>query len=754
MRSLHYALLLSTCIGMTFIPATQAQDAMNFDSVMGLGGMESTPKASTKVAASVTSYSNEPFIVVTELSIPDHWHAYYKNPGTFGEPIAYALTPVKGFKIDGPFWQTPTVGEGMTLFYGYSNKAKLAFRITPEADAPAEATFTTTMSWQMCDESSCAAPETKTNSITLKKGNGEAATDSAELLKGIAGVTTPSWAEGLQTRISHQQNTVTLHLKTAGKPLPDGKAYFFCDMGEILPTKPQELKKISDSEYDLVMSYNDDSDDMYENKLPKEVKARPLKQINGILQVGDDSIVISATDAPFSEASTTTSTSSANESGMSLWQIALFMFIGGIILNVMPCVFPVIGLKIMSFVQMSGGDRKKILTHSLVFVLGIMISFWVITAILIALKANMLSWSTIFEADFWVGNAADGVVNWAFWLENVWVNFFLLVLMFVLGLSMFGIFEIGVKATTIGGELQNKKGYAGSFWSGALATVISTPCSAPFLGQAIGATMLQPPLGIVICLSIMGLGMALPYIILGINPSLIKFLPKPGAWMESFKQAMSFLIFGTAAYFLWIYLAFFDAESDPQVHLMVFFGLVCLGLACWIYGKWCPMYQSKKSRIWGAVFTLIFGIAGVYLMLPTEAKAFISGEKTPSEASAKVAKSSNSIWKEWSPQAMQDALAAGKPVYVDFTARWCATCQVNKSTAYTDEVLALFEKHGVILMKADKTKPNKDIDLEIKRLKRTAVPVNVLYVPGKEPAITIEILTPGYMIDFINSNIK
>ncbi len=738
---------------MTFNPAAQAQDVMNFDSVMGLGGMESTPKATTKVAASVTNYGNEPFVVVTELSIPDHWHAYYKNPGTFGEPIAYALTPVKGFKIEGPFWQTPTLGEGMTLFYGYSNKAKLAFRITPEADAPAEATFTTTMSWQMCDESSCAAPETKTTSITLKKGNGEVSADSTELLKGIAGVTTPAWAEGLQTRISHQQKTVTLHLKTAGKPLPGDKAYFFCDMGEILPTKPQELKKISDSEYELLMSYNDDSDDMYENKLSKEEKAQPLKQISGILQVGDDSIVISTTDAPFTEASNTT-TATTNEDGMGLWQIALFMFIGGIILNVMPCVFPVIGLKIMSFVQMSGGDRKKILTHSLVFVLGIMISFWVITAILIALKANMLSWSTIFEAEFWVGNAADGVVNWAFWLENVWVNFFLLILMFVLGLSMFGIFEIGVKATTIGGELQNKKGYAGSFWSGALATVISTPCSAPFLGQAIGATMLQPPLGIVICLSIMGLGMALPYIILGINPSLIKFLPKPGAWMESFKQAMSFLIFGTAAYFLWIYLAFFDAESDPQVHLMVFFGLVCLGLACWIYGKWCPMYQSKKSRIWGAIFTLIFGIVGVYLMLPTEAKAFISGEKTPSESAAKVAKSGNSIWKEWSPQAMEEALAAGKPVYVDFTARWCATCQVNKSTAYTDEVLALFEKHGIILMKADKTKPNKDIDLEIKRLKRTAVPVNVLYVPGKEPAITIEILTPGYMIDFINSNMK
>ena len=134
----------------------------------------------------------------------------------------------------------------------------------------------------------------------------------------------------------------------------------------------------------------------------------------------------------------------------------------------------------------------------------------------------------------------------------------LLGLMLALGLSMFGVFEIGVKATTMGGELQHKKGYAGSFWSGALATVISTPCSAPFLGQAIGAAMLQPPLGIVLCLTMMGLGMSLPYIVLGAFPVLTKYLPKPGAWMESFKQAMSFLIFGTAAYFLWIYMAFFD----------------------------------------------------------------------------------------------------------------------------------------------------------------------------------------------------
>lgn len=222
----------------------------------------------------------------------------------------------------------------------------------------------------------------------------------------------------------------------------------------------------------------------------------------------------------------------------------------------------------------------------------------------------------IFSSEFWLGHGAEGVVNWAFWFENPWVNFCLLGLMLAMGLSMFGVFEIGVKATTMGNDLQHQKGYAGSFWSGALATVISTPCSAPFLGQAIGAAMLQPPLGIVLCLTMMGLGMSLPYIILGAFPVLTKYLPKPGAWMESFKQSMSFLMFGTAAYFLWIYIAFFDADNHPQDILFLFFGLVLFSMAFWVYGRWCPMYRSRKSRITGGVFSVIFLLAGLYYMLP------------------------------------------------------------------------------------------------------------------------------------------
>lgn len=198
-----------------------------------------------------------------------------------------------------------------------------------------------------------------------------------------------------------------------------------------------------------------------------------------------------------------------------------------------------------------------------------------------------------------------------------------------MGLSMFGVFEIGVKATTMGNDLQHRKGYAGSFWSGALATVISTPCSAPFLGQAIGAAMLQPPLGIVLCLTMMGLGMSLPYIILGAFPVLTRYLPKPGAWMESFKQSMSFLMFGTAAYFLWIYMAFFDAENHPQDILFLFFGLVLFSMAFWVYGRWCPMYRSRKSRITGGVFSVIFLLAGLYYMLPPEGAAWVRPRVPP-----------------------------------------------------------------------------------------------------------------------------
>lgn len=756
------ALYLGLLAGMAGSAEAQDFGAISFGSAGDFG----TPQATGTAKAAVESYGKQPFVVVAELTLPDHWHVYYKNPGTVGLPLEAALKETPGFRIEGPFWQTPELGRGIVNFYGYSGKAKLAFRVTPDKDAPAEATFTTTMTWQMCAEQ-CAAPETKDFSVTLKRGDGKAAPDAAELESGIVGLSTPAWADGMQARISQEGKTVTLHLRTNGLPLPEGSVYFFCSQGEINPTTPQELKKLDASNYELSMQYNDTTDGLYPNNLPETDKGKPLTSLSGILRAGNQGVSVTANGAPFSSATAAAAPETALSPipappVMGLGEIMFFMFIGGIILNVMPCVFPVIGLKIMSFVQLGGGERKKVLAHSLTFVLGILISFWIITAILIALKANLFDWNApagpgIFSGAFWLGQRAEGVVNWAFWFENPWVNFCLLGLMLAMGLSMFGVFEIGVRATAMGSGLQRQKGYAGSFWSGVLATVISTPCSAPFLGQAIGAAMLQPPLGIVLCLTMMGLGMSLPYIILGAFPVLTKYLPKPGAWMESFKQAMSFLIFGTAAYFLWIYIAFFDADNHPQDILFLFFGLVLFTMAFWVYGRWCPMYRSRKSRVTGSIFAVLFLLAGLYYMLPPEGASWLGRgtDSAPANAvsASPAAHSEGNVWTPWSQEAMKAALDEGKPVYVDFTARWCSTCQVNKAS-YTDEVLAAFKKYGIVMMKADKTRTNPAIDQELKNLGRTAVPVNALYLPGKKPVVTRELLSPSYLLEFLETEMK
>lgn len=765
---LKAAACLGIAAGWFSMGAAQDFGGINFGNPEDAG----TPRVSGAARATVASYGEHPFVVVTELTLPDHWHVYYKNPGTIGLPMEATLKPVPGFRVEGPFWQIPELGKGLVDFYGYSGKVKMAFRLTPEKDAPAEAAFTTTMTWQMCAEQ-CAAPETRDFSVTLKRGDGQTVPDAAELTRGMAGLAAPAWAEGLKARISQEGKTVTLRLRTDGRQIPEDSVYFFCDRGEINPTAPQTFKKLDGSNYELTMQFNDTTDGLYPNNLPDADKGKPLGSLSGILRAGKEGIHITADNRPFTgeersteagpEAAPASSASAAAPPLMGLGEIMFFMFIGGIILNVMPCVFPVIGLKIMGFVQLGGGERKKVLAHSLTFVLGILISFWVITAILIALKANMFDWNApsgpgIFSSGFWLGHSAEGVVNWAFWFENPWVNFCLLGLMLAMGLSMFGVFEIGVKATTVGSGLQHRKGYAGSFWSGALATVISTPCSAPFLGQAIGAAMLQPPLGIVLCLTMMGLGMSLPYIILGAFPVLTSYLPKPGAWMESFKQAMSFLMFGTAAYFLWIYMAFFDADNHPQDILFLFFGLVLFSMAFWVYGKWCPMYRSRKSRVTGGIFSVIFLLAGLYYMLPPEGAAWFgrgtsSAAAAPSAVAAPGHQAEGDVWTPWSPEAMQAALDRGQPVYVDFTARWCSTCQVNKAS-YTDEVLAAFRKYGIAMMKADKTRPNPAIDRELNTLGRTAVPVNALYLPGRKPAVTRELLSPSYLLEFLETEMN
>ena len=307
------------CLGMIAgcFSTGEAQDfgGMSF----GEAGNFGPPQTSGSSKATVTSYGEASFVIVTELALPDHWHVYYKNPGTVGLPMEAALQPVPGFRVEGPFWQIPELGKGLVDFYGYSGKAKMAFRVTPEKDAPPEATFTTTMTWQMCAEQ-CAAPETKNFSVTLKRGDGQTAPDAAELTGNMAGLAAPDWAEGLKARISQEGKTVTLHLRTNGRPVPQDSVYFFCNQGEINPTTPQIFKKLDDSNYELSMQFNDTTDGLYPNNLPDADRGKPLTSLSGILRADREGIIITADDRPFSgeSQSTAAGTESARDMAASV----------------------------------------------------------------------------------------------------------------------------------------------------------------------------------------------------------------------------------------------------------------------------------------------------------------------------------------------------------------------------------------------------------------------------------------------------
>ncbi len=383
-------------------------------------------------------------------------------------------------------------------------------------------------------------------------------------------------------------------------------------------------------------------------------------------------------------------------------------FVGGLILNIMPCVFPVLGIKIVGIVQQAGEDRRQVVLHGLVYTLGILLSFWALGGLVVALGKG-----------------------WGFQLQSAGFNYALAAFFLIFGLNMAGVFEIGASAVGVGQNLQAKHGLGGSFFSGLLATLVSTPCSAPFLGTALGFAVKLPAPQAMLLFTLIGLGLASPFLLLSAFPKLVSALPRPGAWMESFKQGMSFLLFGTVVFMLWVLTGMI--EGLPLLILML--GLVLVALGCWIYGRWSLPHKPARTRLIAVVLALAAIVGGLWVGWPQKA------EKQPGGAYG--AKFENGLlWEPWSAAKVQELSAAGKPVYIDFTAKWCWTCQVNKRVYSDARLLELFKKHGVVTVKADYTNEDEAIKQAFTALGRGAVPVNALYIPGtKEPLVLPEILT-------------
>ncbi|MBC8127193.1 MAG: thioredoxin family protein [Gloeobacteraceae cyanobacterium ES-bin-144] len=653
---------------------------------------ETQASSQTALISEVASIApGSSFTLALKLEHPEGWHSYYQNSGGVEQSLSITWTLPDGFTAGPIQWPTPQAKDG---FFGksfvYIGSPVFLIELTapPTLEIGKTVTLTAAASWQICQKS-CIG-ERNTFTLTLPVTAVIQNDPSAAAILQSARESQPAKPAKWKFSAASDGGDLTLRVKPDG-PLEN-------DPLDFIPDQPF-VKSVSSGGS---ITRDGDAWLIHLKRAAKDALDNDIPQgnaISGVLTGTHPVAVPQTTITPIKAATAPESLPFSK-----FLPVLGGMLLGGLILNLMPCVFPVIGLKIMGFVQQAGSDRKKIALHGITFALGVLASFGVLSGILFAARAA-------------AGGSADSV-GWGYQLQNPWVVLTLMLLMFILALNMFGVFEMGTSATSIGGSLQTKQGLSGSFFSGVLATVVATPCSAPFLGVAIGAAVALPAVQFFTAFAAMAIGLALPYLILSVYPKLIEYLPLPGAWMESFKQAMSFLLFATAGYLLWVYAGMIDLDNL----LGPIFGLSAIAVAAWIHGRWNLPHRTQGVRAIAVVLTLFFAASGFYLAKPPQPSAI--------------------TWEPWSEERVDALLTEGKPVYIDFTAKWCATCQVNKKRAYTSEVAALMRSKGVVALKADKTKPNSKIDEALQKLGRSAIPVNVLLVPGKKPEILPELLSP------------
>jgi thiol:disulfide interchange protein DsbD len=399
-----------------------------------------------------------------------------------------------------------------------------------------------------------------------------------------------------------------------------------------------------------------------------------------------------------------------------------FAFLGGLLLNLMPCVFPVLFLKGLALVNSGTEERHKLRAHGLVYAVGILVSFWALVALLLGLRAAgaTLGWGFQFQSPIFLGLMAA--------------------LLFFLGLSLAGQFEIGLTLTSAGGSLAAKQGYAGSFFTGVLAVIVATPCTAPFMGAAVGYALAQPAAVTFAVFTALALGLAVPYVLLTLQPSWTRILPKPGAWMDILKQAVSVPIFGTVIWLTWVV-----AEAyGPNLLLALLCIFLLLAIAGWFLGRW-------PAQRWPTLVAALLLLTALVACITSPRELATAPAELMAQPSSE-SPAARSVWQPWSADGVQHALAAGQPAFVDFTAGWCLSCQVNERVALSQpEVMQAFGARNVALFKADWTRGDPAITQELTALGRSGVPVYALYTPEQSaPSLLPQVLTPGIVLDAIN----
>jgi thiol:disulfide interchange protein DsbD len=388
----------------------------------------------------------------------------------------------------------------------------------------------------------------------------------------------------------------------------------------------------------------------------------------------------------------------------------------------MPCVFPVLFIKGLSLVEASRHSYSRVRAHGLVYALGILVSFWAVVALLLGLKAGgrQLGWGFQFQSPGFIAVMA--------------------LLLFFLGLSLAGMFEIGLTVTNTGSSLAARHGYAGSFFTGVLAMVVATPCTAPFMGAAIGFALAQSAGSAFAVFTALALGLAAPYVLLTFYPAWMRHLPRPGAWMEVLKQATAVPIFATVIWLVWLFAS--SAGVDALTALLA--ALLLLAIAGWILGRW----PARRVASVFAVSVIVLAVATPLYALWEFPAADTSIARLGSGSGSGA---SQAGWEPYNRAAIEQYRAQGRPVFVDFTARWCLSCQVNERAVLNrGDVRRRLHDSGIVLVRADWTKHDESIASALTELGRSGVPTYVFYRPGQPALVLPEVLTPGLVLDALD----
>ncbi len=684
-----------------------------------------------------------------ELGIHLHmkpgWHTYWQNGGDAGLPTSVSWTLPQGLKAGEIQWPTPHryVEGGDLVTYGYMDDVLLLTKVEVPAELPAKGSIEikAKVTWLMCK--ALCVPGQAELSLQLPVAASSEPDSSVREIFLQAHERLPRTAseyEGMQSRSYLSLNAVPLGQSAHAAFVVEGPVDFSQAEYTWFPEAHPGIQCLDpnferqDGKLTVLLPFtvNQDATEGKDALLAGvlELTVGPKHwylQLKTQVPVAGESKSIQAMNPEIFDPLTAADTATgATAAAGPLWRFLLLALLGGLILNVMPCVLPVLSLKVMSFVTHSDRDRATVLKLSLVFALGVLASFLALALTVIALQS------------------AGELLGWGFQFQNPTFVVVMIAIVFGFGLSLFGLFEVIPPA----GSFQGGRGslYGEQFFNGMLATILATPCSAPFLGSALGFAFTQQPVDIIAIFLTIGLGLASPYVLLSINPAWLRFVPKPGPWMERFKQFMGFLLMATVVWLLWVVAQ--QLGSSGMVHVLWF--ILVLALALWIHGAYLSLSSSVPRRVFVWVLTLVLVVGGWRVFL-SETLSAEGIARAQASTGTEVAQRVEGIeWVPFSPDALQEAVSSGKTVFVDFTAAWCLTCKANERAVIDSrEVTDKLKELKVVTMLGDWTQRDPVISEVLREHGRSGVPFYAVF-PAEgfdDPIVLPEVINKTMVVD-------